>query len=145
MGPEAPAKVRSGHLWLSLLFKPPIMKNQLSLHEAIIIALVNIDKQTFAATFAEIAAFIEKRGLYEHRKGGVALATQVMLRATKANGAYSHLFTQVSADTIQMAGRKPLKITKKEKPVSWNGVDLSRYKKDKKPVGALPLNERILR
>ncbi|MCD6010726.1 MAG: hypothetical protein K0Q79_588 [Flavipsychrobacter sp.] len=78
------------------------MKNVLSLHEAIVIALININKNTFAATFDEIANFIEKRGLYPIRKGGVDLATQVMLRSTKAKGAYKYLFTQIDEQTIAL-------------------------------------------
>lgn len=35
------------------------MKNLLTLHEAIVIALINIDKESFTATFEEIAKYIE--------------------------------------------------------------------------------------
>jgi hypothetical protein len=75
-------------------------KNLLSLHEAIVIALINTPERT--ATFDEIASFIENRQLYPNRKGNIALAIQVMLRSTKANGAYKHLFEQVGENCIQL-------------------------------------------
>lgn len=81
------------------------MKNLITLHEAIVLALINIDKETFTATFDEIAAFIEKRGLFPERKGGVELSTQVMLRSTKAKGEYSYLFEQVGEQTIRLRNR----------------------------------------
>jgi hypothetical protein len=37
------------------------MKNTLTRHEAIVIALINMNKKTFSATFDEIATYIEKR------------------------------------------------------------------------------------
>lgn len=72
------------------------MKNILSLHEAIVIALININKETFTATFDEIASYIEKKNLYPERKGNVDLATQVMLRSTKSKGNYLYLFEQIA-------------------------------------------------
>lgn len=75
-------------------------KNLLSLHEAIAIALIN--KPNRAATFYEIACFIEERNLYPVRKGNVALVTQVMFRSTKAQGAYSHLFDQLDENSIRL-------------------------------------------
>jgi hypothetical protein len=81
------------------------MKNLLALHEAIIVALVNIDKQTFTASFEEIADYIENRNLYPERKGGVDLATQVMLRSTKSKGNYSYLFTEVNENHIKLKNK----------------------------------------
>lgn len=78
------------------------MKNLLALHEAIVIALINIDKKTVSASFDEIATFIERRNLFPDRKGGVDLATQVMLRSTKAKGAYHYLFEQIDDRTIRL-------------------------------------------
>ena len=75
-------------------------KNLISLHEAIVIALVNQPART--ASFEEIANFIEDRNLYPKREGNISLATQVMLRSTKANGAYFHLFEQVKTDAIKL-------------------------------------------
>lgn len=78
------------------------MKNLLSLHEAIIIALININKETFTASFEEIARFIEKRNLYHERKGNIDLVTQVMLRSTKSKSKYSYLFTQIDENRIKI-------------------------------------------
>ena len=75
-------------------------KNLLSLHEAIIIALIN--KANRSASFEEVADFIEQRRLYPERKGNVPLSAQVMLRSTKANGAYHHLFEQTGNNTIKL-------------------------------------------
>lgn len=75
-------------------------KNLLSLHEAIVIALINTPLRT--ASFEEIAAFITARNLYPVRKGNIDLATQVMLRSTKANGAYHHLFEMIDQNTIRI-------------------------------------------
>ena len=76
------------------------LKNLLTLHEAIVIALVNQPNRK--ASFEKIATFIEDRNLYPERKGNIALATQVMLRTTKAKEAYKHLFEQVNETTIQL-------------------------------------------
>jgi len=78
------------------------MKNLLSLHEAIVIALINLNKETFSATFDEIATYIEKRNLYSERKGNVDLATQVMLRSTKSKGNYLYLFEQIAENKIRL-------------------------------------------
>lgn len=78
------------------------MKNQLSLHEAIVIALININKETFTASFDEIASYIEKRNLYPERKGNIDLATQIMLRSTKSKGSYYYLFTQIDENRIKI-------------------------------------------
>lgn len=77
-------------------------KNLLTLHEAIVVALINIDKENFTANFQEIADYIEKRNLYPERKGNITLAEQVMLRSTKAKGAYSYLFESVNDTTIRL-------------------------------------------
>lgn len=65
-------------------------KNLISLHEAIVLALINFPMRF--ASYEEIAEFIEIRGLYTERKGNIPLSTQVMLRATKSKGAYKGLF-----------------------------------------------------
>lgn len=75
-------------------------KNLLSLHEAIVVALIN--QPTRTANFDEIAKFIESRNLYSERKGNIPLATQVMLRSTKAKGAYRHLFNNIGAGYIKL-------------------------------------------
>lgn len=76
-----------------------LINNLLSLHEAIVIALINQPNRT--ASFEEIAAFIVKRGLYSERKG-IPLAKQVMLRSTKSKGAYHHLFEEIGAGYIRL-------------------------------------------
>lgn len=78
------------------------MKNLLTLHEAIVIALINIDKINFTASFQEIAYFIEKRNLYPDRKNGVNLAKQVMLRSTKSNSKYYYLFERIDEENIKL-------------------------------------------
>lgn len=78
------------------------MKNTLTLHEAIVIALININKETFSASFDEVAAYIESRNLYPERKGNVDLATQVMLRSTKSKGNYLYLFEQIAENIIRL-------------------------------------------
>lgn len=75
-------------------------KNLLSLHEAIVVALINQPART--ASFSEVANFIEQRNLYPNREGNIPLSTQVMLRSTKAQGAYAHLFKQMDSNTIQL-------------------------------------------
>lgn len=79
------------------------MKNLLTLHEAIVIALINIDKTNFTASFKEIADFIERRNLYPERKGDVNLAVQVMLRSTKSKGNYVYLFEKIGIDKIRLS------------------------------------------
>lgn len=76
------------------------LKNLLSLHEAIVVALINRPNRT--ASFEEIANFIDDRSLYLNRKGKISLATQVMLRSTKAKGAYHHLFEEIGAGYIRL-------------------------------------------
>lgn len=78
------------------------MKNLLSLHEAIVVALININKENFTATFEEIADFIDNRRLYTERKGGIDLAKQVMLRSTKSKGNYNFLFEQIENNSIKL-------------------------------------------
>jgi hypothetical protein len=76
------------------------MKNLLKLHEAIVIALINFENR--AGTFDEIAKFVEARSLFPDRKGGITLSKQVMLRATKSQGRYQHLFETIDENTIRL-------------------------------------------
>lgn len=78
------------------------MKNLLTLHEAIVVALINLSKENFTATFDEIADYIEKRNLYPERKGGIDLAKQIMLRSTKSKENYSYLFEQIDTNSIKL-------------------------------------------
>lgn len=75
-------------------------KNLLSLHEALVVALIN--QPTRTASFDEIARFIEERNLCPERKGKIPLSKQVMLRATKSKGAYHHLFEELGAGFIRL-------------------------------------------
>jgi len=120
------------------------MKNELSLHEAIVVALINIDKKTFSATFNEIAAYIDNRNLYGERKGNITLAKQVMLRSTKAKGAYSYLFHQIDDQTIQLKSYPLIKKKPTLKKVIVDCVNLSAYTQDKKPIAKLKKNEQIV-
>jgi len=74
------------------------MNNLLTLHEAIVLAL--IDKEDRKSTFDEIAKFIETRNLFPIRKGQVSLSTQIMLRSTKSKKRYAYLFEEVDKNTI---------------------------------------------
>jgi len=78
------------------------MKNLLSLHEAIVVALINLDRQNFTATFEQIAGYITKRYLYPIRKGNISLSEQIMLRSTKSKNKYSYLFESVDSNTIKL-------------------------------------------
>jgi hypothetical protein len=77
------------------------MKNLLTLYEAIVIALVNIDKESFTATFEEIAKYIKKRNLYIKRNNGIDLNKQ-MLRSTKSKRQYLYLFKQIQENSIKL-------------------------------------------
>ena len=93
------------------------IKNILSLHEGIVLALINQPNRT--ASFEEIANFITTRNLYPNRKGNISLATQVMLRSTKAKGAYAHLFEEVGKEYIRLRDSYagfPLQL--------WNGLEM---------------------
>ena len=75
-------------------------KNLLSLHEAIVVALINMTNRQ--GSFEEIADFIETRNLFSERKGNISLAEQVMLRTTKSSGKYNHLFEEVENGYIKL-------------------------------------------
>lgn len=76
------------------------MKNLISLHEAVVLALIKSVDRT--ASFEEIAQFIENRNLYPIREGNIELAKQIMLRTTQSKGAYKHLFEQMDNNTIRL-------------------------------------------
>ncbi len=81
------------------------MKNLLSLHESIIITLVNIDKESFTSSFDDISDYITKSDLYLERKENNDLATQIMLRSTKSKGNYANLFEQISRNEIKLRNK----------------------------------------
>lgn len=76
------------------------MKNLLTLHEAIVLALIARDDRI--ATFDEIADFIERRNLFPDREGNISLAKQIMLRSTKSKKRYDYLFEQISEEKIRL-------------------------------------------
>jgi len=78
------------------------MKNQLYLHEAIVIALINIDKVTYTASFEQIANYIEGRGLYLERKGNISLSKQVELRSIQSKKRYAYLFKDLGNGSIKL-------------------------------------------
>ena len=64
------------------------MKNLLYLHEAIAVALINLDKDNFTSTYQEIADYIEERNLYPER---------IYLNALY-NGASSHCIDIITGE-----------------------------------------------
>lgn len=76
------------------------MKNLLTLHEAIVVALINLENRQ--GLFEDIADYIERRNLFPERAGYISLAKQIMLRSTKSKGRYSHLFEQLTENTIRL-------------------------------------------
>lgn len=74
--------------------------NLLSLHEAIVIALINKPNRT--ASFEEIASIVTQRNLFPERKGNIPMSTQIMLRSTKSSGRYKHLFEELSDGVIRL-------------------------------------------
>lgn len=77
-------------------------KNALSLHEAIVVALININKEDFSASFDEISKYIIKNNLFPNRKGGLSLSDQVRLRSIQSKGRYKYLFEQIDEQTIKL-------------------------------------------
>jgi hypothetical protein len=76
------------------------MKNLLTLHEAIALALLSKENRT--SSFDEVAKFIDERNLFPIRKAGITLSKQVMLRSVQSKGRYAYLFEQVASDTIKL-------------------------------------------
>lgn len=59
-------------------------KNLLKLHEAIVVALINMPDRK--GSFDKVANFIERKVLFPVRKGNIPLSTQVMLRCCQSKG-----------------------------------------------------------
>jgi hypothetical protein len=74
------------------------MKNLLTLHEAVVVILLN--KKDRTATFESIAEDIEKRNLFPERKGGITLAEQIKIRTSIKCSKYKHWFDFTPPDTI---------------------------------------------
>jgi hypothetical protein len=85
--------------------------NKLTLHEAIVVAIINLNKETFQATFEEIIAYIEKHKLYAQEKKGVPpTRKQICMRVFCSQQKYSFLFEKVGEDTVKLCV-----VSKKEK------------------------------
>ena len=76
------------------------MKNLLTLHEAIVLALLKQDNRTLS--FSEIAEYINKRNFFPTRKGNITLEKQVMLRTTKSKGQYFYLFESLGENRVRL-------------------------------------------
>lgn len=76
------------------------MQNLLKLHEAV--AVVLLTKPNKTSTFEDIAAEIEKRCLFEKRKGGITLAKQIQLRTSIASSRYKNLFIFSKPNILQL-------------------------------------------
>lgn len=77
-------------------------KNLLTLHEAIVVALINLDKDNYQASFDEIADYIERKSLFPEREGNIPLSKQIELRSVQSKGNYKYLFEQVNNTTIKL-------------------------------------------
>jgi len=78
------------------------MKNLLTLHEAIVIAIINLDKESYQASFEKIANYIDQKNLFPERKGNISLSEQISLRALQSSGNYRYLFEKVNETTIKL-------------------------------------------
>ena len=76
------------------------MKNLLKLHEAI--AVVLLFKPNRTSTLSIIAKQIEKRNLFQNRKGGVSLTEQIRLRTSISSSKYKHLFEFEKPDKLKL-------------------------------------------
>ncbi len=73
---------------------------KLTLHEAI--AIVLLGKEHRMAHIQEIADEINRRGLYAQRDGSALPTHQVRMRTKFSNGRYSHLFSYLDDDFVQL-------------------------------------------
>jgi hypothetical protein len=85
-------------------------KGKLHLHEAIVVAVINLNKKTFQATCEEIQDYIEKRELYMQEEGEQPIEVQTYLRTFCSQRKYSYLFETVGKDTVKLR-----MVSKKEK------------------------------
>lgn len=76
------------------------MKNLLTLHEAVAVALLTEPNKT--ATFQHIADKIQKQNLFPNRKGGITLAEQIKIRTFIASSKYKHLFDFKKPDILRL-------------------------------------------
>lgn len=76
------------------------MKNPITLHEAVLIVLLK--KPNRAATLEAIAKEIERRKLFENRKGNISLSEQIRLRTTLKSSRYKDLFVFREPDILRL-------------------------------------------
>jgi hypothetical protein len=76
------------------------MKNLLRLHEAIVVVLIKQPKRV--ASIDAIAKEIEKRRLFDNRKGNIPLSKQIELRTFQSKGRYKHLFESTDKTWIKL-------------------------------------------
>lgn len=74
------------------------MKNPITLHEAVVIVLLKMPNRT--ATFAAIAKEIQRRKLFEKRKGNILLSEQIRLRTTLKSSRYKDWFVFTKPDVL---------------------------------------------
>lgn len=75
------------------------MKNLLTLHEAIAVALIGSPDRELS--FFEVAEIIENRNLFPERKGNISLEEQVKLR-TLPTGKYTNLFEMLDDNKVKL-------------------------------------------
>lgn len=76
------------------------MKNLITLHEAVVIVLLKKPNRT--ATFEAIAKEIERRKLYENRKGNILLSEQIRLRTAVKSSRYKDWFEFKKPDVLRL-------------------------------------------
>jgi hypothetical protein len=76
------------------------MKNLITLHEAVAIALLN--RPTRMATFEELSEVIENRNLFPIRKGNITLAKQIELRTSIVSSKYKNWFEVIKPNILKL-------------------------------------------
>lgn len=76
------------------------MKNLINLHEAVVLVLLKKPNRT--ATFDNIAKEIERRKLFENRKGNISLSEQIRLRTTLKSSRYKDWFVFREPDVLRL-------------------------------------------
>jgi len=76
------------------------VKNLINLHEAVVLVLLKKPNRT--ATFDNIAKEIERRKLFENRKGNISLSEQIRLRTTLKSSRYKDWFVFREPDVLRL-------------------------------------------
>jgi hypothetical protein len=76
------------------------MKNLITLHEAVVIVLLKKPKRR--GTLGDIANEIDRRKLFENRKGNISLSEQIRLRATLKSSRYRYWFEFAEPDVLKL-------------------------------------------